>query len=148
MITEQVIVRPGMMSDLDAAIEILGEFREESLKYFGFSKPFAKDYLSQFVEDSFVLEIDGRVVGISAGKIIQSQVDGQLIYDEVVWYVLREFRGYGLRLMDALEARCRERGIKHMACSLMGNSMSERLHKFYTRRGFEVMEIHYIKELR
>lgn len=93
------------------------------------------------------LEVDGKIVG-GLGCIKYPDLhDGVLTAVETVWFVHPDYRGYGMKLFDAYEQWAKNNGCKKIAMIHMVDSYPEILEKLYRRRGYRLMEKHYIKEI-
>lgn len=103
--------------------------------------------MEKLIDTSFVLEMEGKIVGVLGGMIANYPLNGELIYQELAWYVNKKYRLHGIRLFKVLEQFCHEKGIKKIGVTLMANSKAEKLEKFYERLGFTYLEKHYIKNL-
>jgi N-acetylglutamate synthase-like GNAT family acetyltransferase len=94
-----------------------------------------------------VLEKDGKLIG-SLGFIKAPDLhNGTLMLIETFWFTDPLERGYGLLLLDAYEKYAQETGIKKVAIIHMMDSYPERLEQLYLRRGYILMEKHYVKEI-
>jgi len=124
-------------------------FSDESLDEYGLGV--TQDRLDQMIEVckdiSYFLVINEKPVGVIAGFLTHNLTNGKLAVQEVIWYVDKDHRSHGKKLMDAFENLARERGASSVVMALMCNSMSDRLDKFYKRLGFRPFEVQYIKEL-
>ena len=66
---------------------------------------------------------------------------------ETFWYVDPSSRGGGILLLNAFEALAVELNCDCVAMVHMVDSSPEQLEKLYARRGYEIVEKHYVKEL-
>jgi GNAT superfamily N-acetyltransferase len=96
---------------------------------------------------SFFLVVDGRAVGVIAGMQVNNLTNGKPSLQEVVWYVDKEYRSHGKKLLDALEDLGKAMKVSSIVMGLMCNSMQDRLDKFYRRLGYKPFEVQYIKEI-
>jgi len=131
-------------------------FSDEALNEYGLGVE--QDRLDQMIEVckdiSFFLVVPDpahlnqyKPVGVIAGFMVNNMTNGKPAVQEVIWYVDKEYRSHGKKLMDAFEDLARERGATSLVMGLMCNSMQDRLDKFYKRLGFRPFEVQYIKEL-
>jgi GNAT superfamily N-acetyltransferase len=72
---------------------------------------------------------------------------GEMVANEMFWWVQPEARGQGRSLLEAYEAWAGEQGARYLTMVHLSNSMPERLRKLYERRGYRESETHYIKEI-
>lgn len=98
-------------------------------------------------ESTFIMLKEGVIIGALAGSVVFNPQFGQLIYQELVWYVDEKHRGEGLRLLKHLEEWCKETGVKKIIMAFMHNSMPDRLYEFYQRKGYKPLETHLIKDV-
>jgi GNAT superfamily N-acetyltransferase len=85
--------------------------------------------------DVFVAIDDERVVGWAALAIDEAFVEG-LVVDEAA-----RSRGIGVALLEAVEARARERGCATIR--VQSNVLRERAHSFYERNGYLKVKAQY-----
>jgi GNAT superfamily N-acetyltransferase len=128
---------------------LVSEFAEESLAEYGtFLDPEKlKETFDQMYKTSFVAVVDDKVVGILGGRIIQDICSKLPIYEEIVWYVSKEHRKYGIKLFRHAEQWCRDNKISRISMSCMCNSKTEKLLSLYEKLGFVPMEIRCVKEI-
>jgi GNAT superfamily N-acetyltransferase len=94
----------------------------------------------------FALKKDERIIG-GLGAIKMPDIhSGLLTAVETFWFVNPEDRGDGLKLLDAYEKWAEESGCKRVAIIHLADSFPEVLEKIYRRRGYELIESHYVKE--
>jgi GNAT superfamily N-acetyltransferase len=143
------LVRRAEFKDIEPVLVLLKEFHAESMDKYNVlcDEDVARTALTKFVDTSFVLELDNKVVGVLAGMITMYPLNNKPMYSEVVWYVTPKHRLHGVSLYTKLEEFCEERGIKQIGMALMANSKAEKLERFYLRLGFQLLEKHYIKTL-
>lgn len=145
-----IIIRQTNLDDFDKIIQLLTEFQDEILKEYGLNlnTPNFKEEMLAYVETSFLAEKEGKLIGILAGKLINFPFSTDRIYQEALWFVCKEYRSVGLRLMNRLVEWCKEQGIKFIVTSRIANFKPEKLDAFYKRIGFIPYEVNYIKEVR
>ena len=144
-----VLVRPCEEKDFFMIKDIIKEFHTEALEKFGLQYDDAQTnvVIETEYKEALVLEVGGDVVGVISGHLIADGVHAGKIFQETIWYVKKEHRGYGKRLIKALEHRCKEQGLNAIIMGLIGNKMGERVELYYNRLGYKVLETHFIKEL-
>jgi len=142
-------IRQGRENDFAQAMELVAAFAEESLHEYGvhleidqLQKTFDEVYFS-----SFVAVEDGKVVGVLAGHLIPDRCSDELTYEEVVWYMSKEHRKYGIKLFNYVQQWCVVHGIQRISMSCMHNSKTEKLFALYEKMGFKPMETRFIKVL-
>lgn len=96
----------------------------------------------------FMLEDEtGKLIGALGAIKYPDLHSGELTSVETFWYVEKENRGHGLLLLDAYEAWAKRQGCVKCAMIHMVDSMPDKLAVLYKRRGYELIEKHYVKEL-
>ena len=133
----------------DDLIRLVAEFYDEALNEW--SAPVDRDRLLQTIEEHkhnvLILIINGKCEGVLAGVVVQSPLNGEKVYQEMIWYVSRAHRLNGVRFLKACEARIKEAGITQFIMALMANSKADKLKRLYERMNFKLFESHYIKQL-
>lgn len=145
--TKDVTIRQYAPDDFMDVAMLLQEFHKDSLEDYGLECEDNK--IGQAIKDNnangLVLEMDGKVVGIITGTIVDYPLQKAKIYQEIVWYVSKDYRRYGLKLLRELEKRCKDRGITQIIMVALGSSMREQLDRIYKTMGYRELETHYIK---
>lgn len=144
-------IREITQDDIEKCKPLIQEFFEEVFTELKFS--FDSDYYTHFAQTvvgphSFLIEVDGIIVGVLAGSITPTIISGEMVYVETVWYMGKQAgRRYGLKLFNHVEEYCKQVGIKKMIFALMGTTLGEKVERFYKRIGFQLLEKHFIKEV-
>lgn len=90
---------------------------------------------------------EGRVKGGIGGIKYPQPLTGQLTAVEMFWYTKKDSRGDGVRLYKAFYYWAVESGCKKLAMIYLPCSMPDELHTFYTKQGFDLVEMHYERSL-
>jgi GNAT superfamily N-acetyltransferase len=124
-------------------------FQDESLFEYGltFNNDALTKTLNELKSQIFLLIVDGKCQGMLAGKEVYSPVSSDKCWHEMVWYVDKDYRKYGIRLLDAVRAILKAEGYTAIVMVYMHNSKSDKLHRLYTRLGFTPMETNFIGRL-
>jgi GNAT superfamily N-acetyltransferase len=89
--------------------------------------------------------------GDSAGGLAYIKVpeiySGIITAVELYWFIYTDKRGCGKILIDAFEESAKNKGCSRVAMIHLVDSFPETLQKFYTKRGYHLTELHYIKEV-
>jgi len=124
-------------------------FQDESLAEYGIK--IDPDVLSKTIADvreySFMLMIDDVCVGILAGKPVMTPCSDQMIWQELVWFVLEEHRSMGVLFLNEVRRILKLEGYDAMSMVCMENSKKDKLYKLYERLGFKPMEHHFMGSL-
>lgn len=72
---------------------------------------------------------------------------GELFAVETFWYVLPDYRGAGITLLERFEQWAKDNNCVKCAMIHLVDSMSSVLERLYKMRGYKLVEKHYVKEL-
>lgn len=97
--------------------------------------------------DCFLLILDGVCVGLLYGSRLRSPVNGKVIFQETMWYVEKNYRRYGVKLLNEVEKMLKSEGVSIMIMAVLENSKTEKLKKYYERIGYRAIETHYMRAL-
>jgi len=101
----------------------------------------------QSAENAFLLIVDGHCQGMIFGSRFKSLIGNNQIFQEIIWYVNENYRGYGISLLRHVEKLLKSQGISIMIMAVLENSKTEKIKSFYERLGFKPMETHYVRNL-
>jgi len=128
---------------------LIKDFHKESLDEYGLG--FNEQALERTIEalkyEAYLVIVDGIPQGLLAGKEVATPSSDEKIWHEMVWYVTKPFRKYGIKLLKTVRAHLRNRGFAAMVMVHMHNSKSDKLARLYERLGFTPMETNYIGRL-
>jgi len=147
------LIRKAQISDIDDLVKLSDEFFKEGLNDYGMEmgEDCVRASLNQYIDNLilFVAYKDGELVGFIGGTINYSTFNkNQIIAQETAWFVSKKHRNgtIGLKLISAFENECKDSGANFVIMVHMNNLNSSKLYKLYGRRGYKVLETHYIKE--
>lgn len=142
-------IRPATMEDLEQAMELVKNFHEESLHDFGMfsNKETTLGLAPKLKDGTLILEVKGEIVGLISGLESTLPGTGTKLFHEIMWFVKKEYRRYGLKLFSELEDKCRKEGYDHIIMTCLGNDHGNTLSKLYKAKGYRFFESHYIKNL-
>ena len=106
--------------------------------------------MSSNIQNSFVAEVDGKIVGFFVAAIVPYMWNHDVkVGIELVYFVHDAFRshGCGLGLLKAMQDHMKESGVKYLIASVAEGDESSIANKLYTAKGFSKMQTSYIKEL-
>jgi len=128
---------------------LIKEFQDESLEEYGvsFNDRALSDQLAMHQNQTYLLIMDGKAQGILAGKEVRSPISTDRVWHEMVWFVSKKSRRYGLKLLSAVKQVLKAQGFKTIVMVYMHNSKSDKLHRLYTRLGYKAMETNFIGRL-
>ena len=135
--------------DFVHALCLVSEFTDESLHEYGthLDLDHLRGMFEETRETSFVAVEDDKVVGVLAGRIIHDMCSALPIYEEVIWFMNKDYRVHGMKLFDHMVNWCKEHDISRITICCMHNSRTEALTKIYKRMGFKPVETRFIKQL-
>jgi GNAT superfamily N-acetyltransferase len=146
-----MIIREARIDEMLEASTILASFQKHTDFVTVIPEVAAKSY-TDFVNRG----IGGMLLAISENKVIGGL--GYLIANDIhcgkkyavesFWFMLPEYRGGGIRLLARFEEIARERDCEECAMIHLSDSFPERLEHLYIRRGYRMVEKHYIKRLK
>ena len=96
----------------------------------------------------FVIEKDGKIVGGIGGLIGPDLHSPRMIAVETFWFVLPEYRGKGFKLLNEFEKWADEKKADAVAMVHLVDCHPDILEKIYKRKGYQLIENHYLKVLR
>jgi len=133
----------------DDVRRLVREFQAESLASYGitFNDQALSDTIQQLKDQAFLLILDGKAEGLLAGKEVRSPISTDKVWHEVIWFVSKNSRRYGLRLLEIAKAVLKTEGFTAIVMVYMHNSKSDKLHRLYTRLGYRAMETNWIGRL-
>ena|SRR3990167_1328934 len=97
--------------------------------------------------NAFLLITEDSCQGIIAGIECNSLTSKSKMFQELIWYVNKPFRRYGVKLLQEAERRLKLNGIDIMIMAVLENSKTEKLKSLYSRLGYKPMETHYVRNL-
>lgn len=145
------MIRLATMEDIPKTMPLIEAFYEESLKHYGFK--LNKDVLTAIMiehcknQSALVMEEDGLIIGVIAGKFVQFPISDYKIFQEVIWYVLPEYRSHGIKLFKETEKHCKSIGIQAIIMGNMANLNNDKMDRFYKGQGYKTLEVQWIKIL-
>ena len=97
----------------------------------------------------------GEIIGLfnpglcgALGYLIYPDInDGEICAIEAFWYVKKESRGSGIKLLTAFEERAIAAGSSKLIMVHLSNLMPEKLKRLYERTGYIPTEQHYMKRV-
>jgi len=148
-----MIIRYAELSDIDELLGLYKRFHAEVQESYGI--PFDEDTLMERIAGiiqnhvGWVMEEEGKLVGVMGGIVTSMLFDKNTkVFMEVSWYVTPEFRRHGMKMLETAQKYCMDLKVQRMIIGHMGNADRDRFEKVYARKGFELFEQHYIKELK
>lgn len=142
------MIRKLNINDKVAFTELVRLFFDEriSREGFSFSEEEASKHFDYFISvptvHGLVSEENEKITGVIVFTVSNMLFSNELLTQEIVWYVRKENRGDGIKLMKAMELMSDELGSKF----IMVQGMNEdRANIIYMRYGFKPLQNVYIK---
>jgi len=134
-------------------IQIMDNFYVEAIQ--AFDDSFDKNVLAETITklkdsgtgNAFLLIIDDKCEGMLAGIEAPSMLNDKRVFQEIVWYVNKPFRKYGIRLLKKAQEMLKADGFDTMIMAVLESSKPVEIKRLYERMGFMLFETHYIKAL-
>jgi GNAT superfamily N-acetyltransferase len=144
-----MIIERGSEERYKEALEVIKNFYEESLHEYDTRLDEKKliDSFDKYKYGSFLLIINGKCEGILAGVGVTSPLNNDMIYQEMIWYVNKPYRKYGVYLLNKAQEILKQEGYKAIIMVCLYNSMTDKLIKLYEKMGFKMFESHFIRNL-
>ena len=144
------MIRFANQNDVDAMVD-LGMIYHEQL-HVGFKPSYLSVHhtITSNLKNSFVAEVDGKIVGFFVAAIIPYMWNHDVkVGIELVYFVQESSRrlGIGLELLKAMQDHMRASGAKFFIAGVAEGNESHRANQLYTAKGFSKMQTSYLKEL-
>lgn len=88
-----------------------------------------------------------KLDGVFGAVVVGDVNDGELVSNEMFWFVSKESRGGGLRLLKTYEEEARKRGAKRCSMGHLLALQPEKTDSLYRRLGYTPVETSYFKNL-
>lgn len=119
-----------------------GEFQSEMFV------DFWRGAIASGIASQWVSLTDDKIVGTIGMLMIMSPFTGEIVAEETFWFVESDHRGTaGVRLFAEAEAWAKALGCNTMKVGYLNSLGAEKLHAFYERRGFTVLQTQFMKKL-
>jgi len=128
-------------------IDMMLNFYKESLGEYGLKIeiPAVKATLDANRQTTFLMVVEGKAVGILAGIVVHPIMNGDTIFQELVWYMEHKYRTYGVIFLRKVEKALKQKGFTGIVMVCMHNSKTDKLFKFYQRAEYVPLETHFMR---
>lgn len=143
-------IREASPDDLPKLVKLASQFYSVSTHLEDFSLDSFCENWSKLITGPGVifLSTDGTEITGALGGVAYPDINsGTQQAVEFFWWVDPEYRGHGVRLYKAFEEWAKARGCSVLRMMALSDSKPEQLFKFYSRKGFKLVEFHYVKNL-
>lgn len=129
----------------------LGNQFSDSSKFVRFDTEIAvkniKSIISNKIGVLFLYIKNDDILGMICGIKHPDILTGKWVATELFWFVDVEHRGIGLKLLNQFEKWAMLQGCTQIIMMHLSDLMPEIVKKIYIKRGYELLESHFIKEL-
>ena len=142
------LIRKPTEADYQPVLALIKEFETESFAEYGIRCDDATTMaiMPKFLDTSLIMEKDGQVIGVIAGILVLCPTDGQLMFQEALWFVRKEYRAKSVKLFKAMEDYCKDvLQVKKIIMCGFGEARRKTKDNFFRMRGYKIFEVHYIK---
>jgi len=124
-------------------------FHEESLKEYAadLSLEVLQNTIDEVRDDTYLMIVDDVAVGIIAGRPADIPLTKEMVWQELIWFVLKEHRRHGVKFLREVQVSLKHEGYVAMGMACMENSMKDKLFRLYGKLGFQPVEHHFIGRL-
>ena len=139
------------IDEIELLIPIGQEFINEADDKFFILKPieFVKNWKKLYEANMgaiISIKVENKVVGALGFMVYPDLLSSELIAAETFWFVKKEFRGIGLKLLDKYEEIVKNLGVKRISMAHLKKLNPEKLKSIYKGRGYREMETFFVKE--
>ena len=129
--------------------QLVTEFYDEALKENdgGLDIDTLHKTIEVYKDNSFLLIREDKCIGLIAGLTAHSPINSDKVYQEIVWYVTKSHRRYGVYLLREVEQILKDRGYTSIIMGCMHNSKTDKLFRLYNRLGYKPLETHFRRSL-
>jgi len=144
-----VIIERYTTARYKEVLAIVRNFYEEALKEYGgnFDETIFNETVNKYKDNSFLLIIDDKCVGVLAGIETTSPLNRDKIFQEIIWYVNKPHRKYGVYFLNKAREMLRQEGYSAIVMACIHNLKTVQLFRFYERHGFIPFETHFLGRL-
>lgn len=150
------IMRKGTVNDLEDLIKIVTEWQDMANLYqFGMTGDVGKvvQFLQKLINvdnaDVLLIEKDQKVIGFMGIVKYVNLFSANIIAKENFWYVLKQYRGEGTKLLKFAQQWAIDNHCDYLICTASGvaSNHADAVAKIYDRHGFKKFETDYIMEV-
>ena len=104
--------------------------------------------IKENAENTFLLITDDdKCVGVLAGIRLQSRLNHDILFQEIIWYVEKPFGRYAISLIKEVEKMLKSSGVSIIMMSVLERPKGEKIKRIYSRMGYKLEETHYMRKL-
>jgi GNAT superfamily N-acetyltransferase len=147
------MIRDAMVEDVRSVAEYMKEFEEETA-YVNVDVDHATKQYKRLLKDGnagilmLINDKTGEMNG-ALGYVVSQGLHDPLIYAiETFWMVSKEHRGRGISLFFEFEKKAKALGADKIAMIHMVDSHPEVLARLYKKKGYDLIEHHYMRGIK
>lgn len=144
-----MMIRLAKEADFKAILGLIKEFHGESIDSYGLfcNDDIALSIMPRYLGRSLVMEKDGELIGVIAGLVTNYPLSDETVFQEQLWYVKKQYRSASVKFFEAMEDYCRiTLKVKKIVMCGFGEERRQTKDRFFRKRGYRVLETHYIKQ--
>jgi hypothetical protein len=145
-----MIVRAVIEADFPELLEMIQLFEKEGCRKYGFAfdDGYVLKNMPYFAPTSLVAVENGKVIGVMAGVVSASPLSGESVYQQVFWYMRKEYRSHSAELLErAEEFIAGTLKVRMIVMCASGDERRQTKDRFFRRKGYKLLETHYIKNI-
>jgi L-amino acid N-acyltransferase YncA len=130
-------------------VSLVTEFYNEALKYndTGLDMATLHQTIAIYKDNSYLLIVQDHCVGLIAGLTVHSPLNNDKVYQEIIWYVKKSYRRYGVNLLRQVERILAAAGYKAIIMACLHGANTDKLFDVYRRIGYMPVETHFRRNL-
>ncbi len=131
-------------------IDMVSKFFEESLREYQdeIDLEAVNESIANYRDNSFLLLIDDKPVGMLAGIDITTPFNNDRVYQNMVWYVKPEHRAHSIDFLREAEKLLLKQGFAEIIISCLHNQKKDLMFALFQRGGYKAIETHFMKRLK
>lgn len=139
--------------EVEWCFDLVEKFFNEDNCLSGFNRDFAihswQTLLTSRSVAIYCAIVDNKVVGMLGFGLVPDLFTGKSQLQEVGWFVDASYRDskIGIKLFTLFERYAIDKGAARISVTHLVDSMPDKLKSFYTRRGYNLQDLTYGKEL-
>ncbi len=126
-------------------VDLVSEFYNEALKDNdgGLDINTLQQTIDIYKDNAFLLIVQDKCVGLIAGLTVHSPINAEKVYQEIIWYVTKGQRRYGVYLLRQVELMLKAAGYNSVIMGCMHNSKADKIFNLYQKLGYKPIETHF-----
>lgn len=151
-LSKQVPFKLATIQDIPELLSLCEQAHKESPHELRLDREQIFSSLHEIIEKGVIICYvqDNRIVGLIGGITTFTIMSLEKVGAELLWFVHPDYRRSrnALKLLTAFEYWCWSQDCKAITLGNMPNDSFEATKKFYTRKGYKLIEMAYMKRIR